>query len=82
MCKTKDINLISTLDSHLVKTMENFQLAFIIFGRDLIHDSSAELRVGDREAQRKHFHNDFHLKGNTGHTSTFYDFDASTIGKH
>jgi len=68
------------LKERLKKSMESvcgFLHGYV--GYDLLLDNCNSLWVRERFANKYGILQDFHLQGETGYTSLFYNFDASTL---
>jgi len=51
-------------------------------GHDLISINCCQLEATEHEAIENGYGEDFHLKGETGYTSLYFNFDASTMDSH
>ena len=71
------------LEKKLIRSIEvvHDKLKFFV-GQDVLQDNSAKLEVCCTEATKLGISNDFYIKGRTGYTSLFYNFDASTLDTH
>jgi len=77
----KDLN--ESLEKRLIGTMEFAkQKIKIMAGHDLILENSINLKAAEAQVKLQGLNDDFSLLGNTGYSSLYYNFDASTMDKH